>query len=391
MIMFLRMAGDKMQYSELLFTKNSSQLLDTKIKGKLKVKNKRFFYQINTDTFVGDHVYEIILVINYLMKKYKQKIPITFELGCFEFSDKLVYVILESICYYMIKDLNYDIMIYFNAKHTIWSEGICYSPLKYLGDKTRYVRKFQKDICMRHYRRLIPNIQHQKKEYLSSLMQDISCFLKNNGMEEESCDQLSEVLVELVGNASEHGETDCLLDIDITRSRYFKVEENSDKQFYGVNAVVLNYSPTLFYEPLKNKLKDSKGLNERYCSVEKAKEFHFKHLQPYYNENDFYTISSFQHKISGNKKKNNTGGTGLTYLLKSLEEKSDTHYCYMLSGDRILFFEKDYMLSDSDRYVGFNKERNYFTQIPESMLLQTVRMFVSGVAYNLNYAIEKEW
>lgn len=385
------MAGGKVQYSELLFNKNCSTILDAKIKGKLKVKNKRFFYQIKTDTFIGDHIYEVVSVINYLMRTYKQKIPITFELGYFEFSDKLVYVILESICYYMIKDLNYDIMIDFNAKHTIWSEGISYSPLKYLGNKSYFVRRFQNDIYMRHYRRLIPNIQEQKKEYLSNLMQEIFNFLRNNGMAEESCEQLSEVLVELAGNASEHGKTDCLLDIDITRSQYFKVKDNSDKQFYGVNAVVLNYSPTLFHEPLKNKLQDSKCLNERYCSVKKAKEYHFQHFQTNYNENDFYTISSFQHKISGNKKKNNTGGTGLTYLLKSLEEKSDTHYCYMISGNRVLFLEKDYMLSDSDKYVGFNKEKNYFTQIPESMLLQTVRMFLSGVAYNLNYAIEKEW
>ena len=39
---------------------------------------------------------------------------------------------------------------------------------------------------------------------------------------------LAEVIVELVGNAGEHGETECMLDIDITENDYGKKNEDGE-------------------------------------------------------------------------------------------------------------------------------------------------------------------
>jgi hypothetical protein len=62
----------------------------------------------------------------------------------------------------------------------------------------------------------------------------------------------------------------------------------------------------------------------------------------------------------------------------------------MLSGRRILFFEKEHMIYDNNEYVGFNKNKDYFSDIPDINLFNTINTFWPGVAYNLNYAVKKE-
>lgn len=379
-----------MECCKLLFDKNPGLELQSIIKKKIQIKNKRVIYRIRSKIFGGDQIYEILAVMNYIHAHYRQKIPITFDLGFFEFYDKLVYVILESIIYYLYKDERYDIDFCGKANDSIYTEGIQYSPMNFVKSTDEYIKKFVNDLSMRHFRRLIPNEDQRDEKYLSDLMQQIFCFLCNNGIGEEICEQLTEVLVELVGNAGEHGNSECLLDVDITQSTYKKSEKDNDI-FYGMNAAVLNYSSMLFYEPLKKKLCSEIELPKRYDYVLIAKDYHLKNLTENYFENDFYTVSSFQHKISGNIKKNDVGGTGLTSLLQSLEEQSDTHLCYMLSANRILFFEKNLMHYDQDKLVGFNINKNYLTEIPDEKLFQSISTFLPGVAYNLNYVIKKEW
>lgn len=378
-----------MKYCELMLEQNYSVSLEKKIRNKIKFHNYRLYYPIQTDVFGGDQLYEILCVVQYIKKTYRQKIPITFMLGEFEFYDKLVYVILESIIYYLFKTEKHDIKLNSKIKHSIYTEGIMYSPLKFMESKEEYQQKFKSDLGMNHYRKLISSEEQKKEEYLSDLMQQIYCFLYNNGMSADISDQLAEVLTELVGNACEHGKSDCLLDVDITQTAYTR--EEVEGSYYGMNAVVLNYSPTLFFERLKRKLEEQENLSERYQYVLSAEKFHLQHLTENYFEDDFYTVSSFQHKISGDIGKNSVGGTGLTGLLQSLEEQSNTHLCYMLSGNRIFFFEKDFMGYNQDKFIGFNRQQNYLTEIPDKELFMTIQTFLPGVAYNLNYAIKKEW
>lgn len=375
-----------MKNCKLLFEMNNTEKYNQKIKKKIKFINKHMVYTMNVNgIFNGDHIFEIISVVNYVRKVYRQKIPIAIFGGEFEFYDKLVYIILESIVYYLNVIDGHKIDVHFKAKHTIWTEGIRYSSLV---NQRMLLNYYKYDLNMYHFRKLIPERNGRKDEYLSNLLQDIYGFLYNNGIEDVTCEKLSEVIIELVGNAGEHGDSECLLDIDITQSEYSKKDEEGI--FYGLNIAILNCSSVLFFEPLKEKLSSDIKLSERYNDVLRAKEYHFEHLNDNYKEDDFYTISSFQHKISGSRLKNQLGGTGLTSLLRSLEEDSDTHLCYMLSGRRILFFEKEHMLYDNNEYVGFNKNKDFFSDIPDVNVFDTINTFWPGVAYNLNYAVKKE-
>lgn len=373
-----------------MFDKNSG-CIDDYIRQRIKFNGtkKIIEYHIETDIFCGDHIFEMLNVINYAHKTYKYRLPIIFYLGEFEFYDKLVYVILETICEYLFSVEHQRIGIVFNAKHTIWSEGICFSPLKSLSNTKAFYKAFGNTIEGRHYRKLLCFSEEKDSKQLSMIMDEIYYFLKNNGIAESSSNELSEMLIELVGNAIEHGHSDTLIDIDITNTTYAR-DDGCDDVFYGMNIAILNYSHVLFYEPLKEKIEKNEKMPERYDFVKEAFEFHKTRFDKDYTESDFYTVSSFQDKISGSLTKN-TGGRGLTTLLTSLEEKADTHLCYMLSGNRVLFLAKELLKFDDNKLVGFNTDGNYIAQVPDRDAFQTISTVLPGTAYNLSFVIRKEW
>lgn len=379
-----------MQNIELLFEKNHNQI-SKGIRKKIRYNPQmhRLEYYMNTKIFCGDDILDIISVINFVNDVYRgQKLPIAFICKNFEFSDKLVYIILECICQFLLIDKRQQIYFVCDAKTTIWSEGINFSPLKYLNDRELFQKFFMNDLQARHFRKVISAEAKDDGADLSKLMQEIECFLINNGVSEKGSEELSEVLAELVGNSREHAKTDTLIDIDITNTTYKK--KNDENIYYGMNTAIINFSPRLFFEPLKEKIESGIDLPDKYQYVKKAYEYHREYFGEAYEENDFYTLSSFQDKISGSMSKT-MGGRGLTTLISSLEEQADTHLCYMLSGNTVFFLLKEYLCYDDNRLIGFNKNADYLTEIPDKQILKKIATFMPGTSYNLSFAIRKEW
>ncbi len=214
-------------------------------------------------------------------------------------------------------------------------------------------------------------------------------FFVGLNLDVDTVEKLCESIVEIIGNSIDHSNTDCLVDIDVTNEDFKRKDDAENMLYYGINVVVLGFSHTPFYEKLKNKLDTFQDLNERYLKVKKAKSNHAIYFSKKYTEEHFYTVASFQHQISGSCQKQNSGGVGLTRLIESLEEKSSDHLCYMMSEQRILYFRKDFLQYDSDSYIGFNKENDFFNHAPEETLFANNRTFFPGTAYNLNFAIKK--
>lgn len=99
-------------------------------KHKICFKNGKAIFRISSEVFTGNELKQIIYFIDYVIDKYPNiKIPIEIYLGRFYFHDKLVYVLLECICNYLLSERKQQIAIFFTAEHTIWSEGIRFSPL----------------------------------------------------------------------------------------------------------------------------------------------------------------------------------------------------------------------------------------------------------------------
>jgi len=377
----------------MLFEKNRCDGYENSIKKKLKFDNslKMFIYILSAKNgiFCGDHVIEIIRVINYTNKVNGLKnVPIVFRCRDLEFYDKLVYVMVECIAYYLLIEKKQNCYFDLHTNSTIWSEGIFYSPLNVQGNPNEYKKLFYNDIKRRHFRKVVNAASNIDGPGLSALYQEITWFLRNNGVSESNSDTLAEVLTELVANSIEHAYADTLIDIDLTDTTYTRA--NDDNTYYGMNTAIISFSPTLFYEPLKIKMDSSNEYEGKYTLVKQAYDYHKQHFSEIYDENDFYTISSFQDKISGSLKKK-MGGRGLTTLLKSLEEQAETHLCYMYTDNRITFLSKELLAMGENQLIGFNKEANYMSKIPDEDAFGKINTVLPGTAYNLSFVIKKEW
>lgn len=375
---------------ELLLDKN-----ETIGPKRFKVSNGCIYYRNNKEKFNGDTIKEIIAFIKAAIVKYgKTSIPIVLDLGRIQFEDKLTYIILECICNYIMENYRIRIIIGCSVKHNIWAEGFQSSVLPILStgkkdDFRKFSEKYKYEIYGRHYRRIISETEWEKDIYLNSkIMEQVNWFLKNLHVERKNRDAMSEVVSELAGNVHDHTNGDCLIDIDVT-SEYDK--KDSDGTFYGLNLVVINFSETLFGDGVKARLSSDDMLNERYDIVRMAYSNHKKFFKKgVYEEDDFYNISAFQHKISGRTKRYTNGGTGLTKLIRSLEESSDTHNCYMISGTHSVFFKQDYLNFNRENWIGFNDSNDYLNDGPGKGVIGEGYIYFPGTAYNLNFAMRKE-
>ena len=73
-----------------------------------------------------------------------------------------------------------------------------------------------------------------------------------------------------------------------------------------------------------------------------------------------------------------------------MEERSDTHNCYMVSGERAIFFRQELLNYNEDKWIGFNECNDYFNNRPSNSVLGLGHIYMPGTAYNLNFAMRKE-
>lgn len=312
---------------------------------------------------------------------------ISFKLGRVRFADKLSITVFEGMVHSLIKDYGIKVTLYGEAISTITTEGIGLSPLRYLWANPHYsidsfLKYFRKDIGINHYRCIISE-RAAEDSTLSIIMGDIRNVLAHRFIDNEYCDMLAEVLVELIGNATEHNAACCLVDTDITIQVYNK--KNADGKYVGVNTSIVSLTDVVFEEGLKTKLESEKLYNDRYTKVREAYRNHAKLFNEEYSPNDFYRIAAFQDRVSGRQDDSTTGGTGLTRLLKSLEELSDADDCYMVSGQRSLRFHKSLLDYDDDGWIGFNNEQDFMNRPPDTNIFRNSPFFFPGTGYNLTF------
>lgn len=388
-----------MKNDELLLLENTFTCRDKYYKRRIRLstcndngrKLKCFLIEYHKNVITGTGMRDIIHLLHYTVVKYSAlKYPIMLDIGETSFNDKLVYIVLECVIHIVMEKYHRKVYICYKVTDSIWTEGFKYSCLNNVNDGFDiFEKKFKYDLDRKHFRKVFTYQDYCDKKCLSKLMTDIRCFLKNNCINESSVDELTEVLIELVGNSGEHAKTDCLIDLDLTDDTYKSTADDLDN-YYGLNACVVNFSKELFYVPLMNKMKSSQEVNERHIWVKKAKNNHERFFSDKYTEKDFYTISSFQDKISGSIQKDKTGGRGLTSLISSLGEKASDQLCYMASGNRALFFYADHMRFNKEEFIGFNKNNDYINSIPEDGVIRDVDVYLPGTMYNLSYVIKKE-
>lgn len=324
--------------------------------------------------------------LNYCFTHYPFSVGIVIDLGEVQFSDKLVYVLLECVIDYVLRERGQIIAWKFTVDPYIMSEGIRYSPLHF-SDRNRFQKAFDFSMQEKHYRRVLSGDIPPESSKLSDLMFDVVHFLQNNNVPQDTCMDLGEVVVELAGNAIEHCKADTLVDLDITDG-YVHVENRH--HCYGLNVCVLNFSDINFPDLLRNRMTSQQQFPERYEEVKAAYHYHRKFFDDTYDEDDFFTISSFQHRVSGSPEKKEAGGVGLTRLIRSIEDRAEDHTCYIFSANNILFFKPLYMKLNDDDFTGFNSEGRYLDGIPDKTNFEKLITYFPGTGFNLNFVINED-
>ena len=115
-----------MKNIELLFNRNSAGY------GRIKIDNNHVITCNIHNTegmWTGREINRMISFVNQMKKQFRgEKVPIFFVLNGSVFIDKLTYVYIECICYYLVL-LKHPVQIFMTVKRDIGTEGISSSPL----------------------------------------------------------------------------------------------------------------------------------------------------------------------------------------------------------------------------------------------------------------------
>lgn len=383
-----------MEFLGRLITCNSRNFNDKWVKdGKFN-----YHYVNHNEVFSGETIGDIIFHMNHLKNKYsKANIPVWFKIvhEQLKIADKLTYILFECLCYYYLRTEKRNIRLFWEPEPYILTDGVSKSPLVHLNrhfSPKEFQEKFLSDESSTHYRKVYKLSDKEKNPFYQSIVQtELDLFLKKMDIKKESSEKISEICAELIGNTFEHAKSDCLIDIDLTDS-YSKEEKGIivEGEFKGVNIAILNFSDKLLFEDIKYKLHNEELKEEKYKKIMKAYNKHSDFFSDSYPENFFYYLAATQLGISGRKEIQDAGGTGLYVLLQSLIEDSDLSNCYVLSGDHIVVFDEDYLFENEERWMCYNKEKNFIDFPPSKKVVGECPIFFPGTAYNLNFVIEVE-
>ena len=367
------------------------------IPGKEKKKKKDLFFDGNTFLTTIKKIKKIIS-LNETKNEQKEKI-IIFKMGKTFFKDKAAYILFESLLYLLCRDYFFDIKLLFEKMeiYNIYQDEVKNLLVNYQNkilDKEKYKSDFLKFfISNRRFRKIVKYDKFKDdKEELSKLADELAYFFKSLSIEEGQKDVFAETLVELVGNACEHGESDCLIDINLSstlKKNYF------DQERAGLDIVIYNFSESLFGTGIKNILTSEENFNK---VLKEAYLNHKNFFNSKYKFDDFCNIAAFQWRISSREKITSgfTGGTGLTTLIRTLIKFSEKDRCYIYSGKDVIYFIEKYLTLSSENkqekmynLIGFNEESDFINYPPSSNIFASSPFYLNGTLYNLIFIIKK--
>lgn len=350
---------------------------------------------IKSESFEGKNIQRLLSSLHFVISTYKKACrQIHITLDKFVPRDKLTYILVECIIYALTTVYNYEVILFLKgSRTTIQTKGYSTSLLREYRRKNLSTDDFKKSFTHvqegAHFRRVI-TAEDSGGEKIGMIMGELKTFFKVFDIQKEYVEQIAVVVTELVDNCGDHTNADCLVDIDVTEPIYQLKNSNDNSYYYGINIVVLNFSDKLLGTDMADKIENRLfAENARYDAVYEAYHNHMKFFSPDYVEEDFFNIVSFQDKISGRKNETNSGGTGLTQLINSLEKNADNHSCYVLSGKRGIRFYPQYLEYNSDKWIGFNKSNDFLHDRPSKNVIVESDTYFPGTAYNFTLIMKK--
>lgn len=349
----------------------------------LRIKDKNF--SINS-------VYKIIEHMNWVIEKNLTNLKFKVIIESEFINDEPTLMLFEAIIYHMINKYNLNLSYRFEIRMNLISYELFKNSLLYKYnnkniDRETYTKEYEKNVTIdnTHYRkRCINSIENKKGKFLSITMGDIETFLKNLNINKDYAEDIAEVISEIIGNALEHSNGDCLLNINVLK--------NEEKKYKYIDIALLDIDEINYGTGIKEYI-DSHNINEyneKNKIVLEAYQKHKEHFDSRYDLEAFSIISAFQKYVTTRKESLYTGGTGLTKLIRALIDKSDAHYCYAISGKTMLKFIRKYLVLTDEGLIGFNESNNYKENIPSEEAVIKTKYNINANIYNLQF-IFKEW
>lgn len=319
-------------------------------------------------------------------------------------ADLATIVVFEYMVYYLLKSTECKVCITLMPDNLMYAKNFLTNSITYnfIKDnrnfkikRKNFIKDFESEVPMinfHRYRKLLKN-NNIKNETINKTSSDVYSFLKSILFDEEYIEDCVEAIGELCSNALEHTEYDCILTIECGIGLNKKNEERNI-----LSIVVSNVSENLFFYKLRDFHKNGyKNFNVINQALVNHRLFFGKPLEIAqdidkikYDEEYFYIVSAFQNGVSTRMNQEGTGGTGLLKLVYNILGKTENSFCYILTGNKVLFFIENLMNPVEDKFVGFNKNNDYLNSIPDAESLGTSAMTFGGTIFSLNLITDTE-
>lgn len=371
----------------------SSEYL-TKEKIFLKIKKNKLNIVLKEEEVGYEDLVKLYFKINtYLKNEDNENIEITFIFRDVKFTDLSTYILFETLIYYMCKRGKFlRLKIKNNTAMAIMEndleESLIFSKKTAGFKREEFIKKYERFVIDKFKFRKIVKFDSSKPQNASVLYTELDVFLRSLKIKEEIKEQLAEIIVELVSNANEHAQADCLVALKID-----EVVKKNDKnqEYYKFSLSIINFSDIILGNGIEKQFNSGNRDLIFIKDLKKAYDNHSKFFNQNYNEKQFFFISAFQWRFSGRSDiTRDNGGTGLTTLIKFLIDSAEEDSCYVFSGDSFLIFKKEALLSNNCNYVGFNEKCDYLNEPPNFKLVQKLMFYLHGTLYNFDLILQKE-
>jgi len=375
-----------MRYLNELFNVNKREDRSLKFKLNANIKRKIFTFDTKGKRLDSSFLSYLFDLTNTFFSKYNLSWYIlNINLHTMRFADKNVYMLLDLLVYYIIKEGKFLVIVSVEPEYSdgsvstsIGFENTAIYQLSgmnvslknyenYKSYKNNFIEFYEKKLNASEnwFRKFLTREILDNSITVSKVTTDVSSFLKNIGIAQETTFAINDTVSEIMSN-TEHNDGDCLLDINV-HGKYIYIS-------------FINLFNARLFDKLKIMHKNytlTKGASE---ILNKAYKYHKEQFSEYYVEDDFYFISAFQSNIT--TKNSLSGGTGLTTAFNALSKQTLIRESYVLSGNNIIIF-KSGLLGNNKKVIGFNKNNDYYTGIPDKELINRCELYIPGVVIQL--------
>lgn len=351
-------------------------------KHKIRIKNKRFGYR---------SIFKVIEHLKWIINNEYFHSTIKIVIDSEVIADDASLIIFETVIYDVLKKYNLNISYVFNINnrflgYELFRLSNLYQFNDRFIDRQEFIKKYEQrlDINKNRFRKITYNNKDNlTTNYLSITMSEFATFLSLFNLEKEYVDDLIEVISEIVGNAIEHSDGDCIIDVKVLNHK------KRDHKFVSITSISIGdiFIGSEIKEFVNNSDKSGYSSNNKIVinAYNNQKDMFTKE----YDIDSFAMVSAYQKYVTTRFNPGGTGGSGLTTLIQALIEKSENNYCYSLSGNNIIFFNKPFLNLTEDGLIGFNEINDYINNIPSMDAVKKIGYKFNCTVYNLMFVVKE--